>query len=230
MLQLGEVNVNEISIKSKVHRRNVYDSLNKLMEKGLVTQFVLKGEKQFRATNPNRLMTILKDKEDRLSNAIPDLINKFQTIKQEEQAYIYRGIQGYKNYMQDIIETGEDFYVIGAKGGWFDPRLRTYRLRFYKEMEKMKLNAYHLFDHEMREHINKEIESPIKHHLKQGRFLPPKASTNSAIDFFGDKIVLYTGLSPNRIDDNVVLFVIVSRQLCENMKKWFWVMWDSCKE
>ncbi|PIN79600.1 hypothetical protein COV16_03365, partial [Candidatus Woesearchaeota archaeon CG10_big_fil_rev_8_21_14_0_10_34_8] len=37
MLQLGEANVQTIAIKSKVHRRNVYDSLNKLIEKGLAS-------------------------------------------------------------------------------------------------------------------------------------------------------------------------------------------------
>lgn len=229
MLSLGEVNVNTISIKSKVHRRNVYDSLNKLMEKGLVTQFIFKGEKKFRVTDPRRLSTILKDKEDKLDTALVSMTKKFLGIKEEEQAYIYRGIQGYKNYMQDILEVGEDFYVIGAKGGWFDPRIEIFRKRFYKELKKKKLNAYHLFDYEMREHLKKDFDSPVKHHLSQGRFLPKKASTNSAIDFFGDRIVMYTGLSPNKVDDNVVLFVLISRQLTENMKKWFWFMWDACE-
>lgn len=230
MLSLGEVNVNAISVKSKVHRRNVYDSLNKLVEKGLATQFVIKGEKHFRATDPRRLTTILKDKEDKLNNALIDMTKKFLGIKKEEQAYIYRGIQGYKNYMQDILEVGEDIYVIGGKGGWFDPRLKTFRIRFYKELEKLHVNAYHLFDYEMKEHLKKEIESPVKFHLNQARFFPKKASTNSAIDFFGDRIVMYTGLNINKVDENVVIFVLISRQLCENMKKWFWVMWDSCEK
>ncbi len=41
MLSLGEVNVNEIFVKSGVHRRNVFDSLNKLIENGLATQFIV---------------------------------------------------------------------------------------------------------------------------------------------------------------------------------------------
>ncbi|MFH1850703.1 MAG: helix-turn-helix domain-containing protein [archaeon] len=98
MLQLGETNVSLISTKSRVHRRNVYDSLNKLIEKGLVSQYVVKGEKRFRATDPQRLLTILKDKEDRLSNILPEMKSKYLGVKQEEEAYIYRGVQGFKNY------------------------------------------------------------------------------------------------------------------------------------
>ncbi|MBW2990462.1 hypothetical protein KY348_02025 [Candidatus Woesearchaeota archaeon] len=230
MLQLGEANVNLIAIKSKVHRRNVYDSLNKLVEKGLVAQYVLKGEKQFRANNPNRLATIIKEKQDKLSNILPDMKKKFQVLKEEEQAYIYRGVAGFRNYMQDILDVGEDFYCIGAKGGWFDPRLRPFRIRFYRELKKKKLHAYHLFDWEMREHIKKKIESPVKEHLHEARFLPPKCSTRSAIDFFGDRIVTFTGLDINRLDDDMVQFVIISRELCDSYKKWFWLMWDACEK
>src|SRR3989338_5889080 len=197
MLQLGEANVNLIAIKSKVHRRNVYDSLNKLIEKGLASQYIVKGEKHFRATNPDRLQSILKEKEDKLDKALPEMKVRFQTLKQEEQAYIYRGIQGFRNYMQDILDVGEDVYCIGAKGGWFDPRLASFRVRFYKELTKKKLHCYHLFDHEMKEHLKKEVESPVKHHLHEARFLPPQSSTNSAIDIFGDRIVTFTGLHVN---------------------------------
>ena len=55
LLYLGEVNVNKISIKSKVHRRNVYDSLNKLIGKGLASETFIKGEKFFKAIDPERL-------------------------------------------------------------------------------------------------------------------------------------------------------------------------------
>ena len=229
LLQLGEASVQTISVKCGVHRRNVYDSLIKLSDKGLVSEYVLKGEKKFRATDPKRLTTILQEKEDHLAQALPDMLQKFQTMKHEEQAYIYRGVQGFRNYMQDILDVGEDFYCIGAKGGWFDPRLRAFRLRFYREFKKKKLHAYHLFDHEMREHIKKkELESPVHEHLEEARFLPPECSTNSAIDFFGDHIVTFTGLNINRLDDDIVQFVIISRKLCESYKKWFWLMWNSC--
>lgn len=230
MLQLGEASVNTISIKSKVHRRNVYDALTKLIDKGLAAQEVHKGEQRFRATDPARLLSILKEKEDRLAKVLPDLKRRFLAKKEGEQAYIYRGVQGFRNYMQDILDVGEDIYCIGAKGGWFDPRLASFRTRFYKELTKKKLHCYHLFDHEMREHVQKDIESPVKRHLHEARFLPKECSTNSAIDIFGDRIVTFTGLHVNRLDDDMVQFVIISRKLAESYKKWFWLMWEKCKE
>ncbi|MBI2147698.1 hypothetical protein HYU19_04435 [Candidatus Woesearchaeota archaeon] len=230
MLQLGEASVNTISIKSKVHRRNVYDALTKLIDKGLAAQYVQKGEQRFQATDPERLLTILKEKEDKLAKAIPDLKKRYLSKKEGEQAYIYRDVQGFRNYMQDILDVGEDVYCIGAKGGWFDPRLASFRARFYKELNKKKLHCYHLFDHEMRDHIKEDIESPVKIHLHEARFLPPESSTNSAIDIFGDRIVTFTGLNINKLDDDLVQFVIISQPLADSYKKWFWLMWEKCKD
>jgi predicted transcriptional regulator len=227
LLRIGESSVQKISTKSGVHRRNVYDALTKLTDKGLVAQVVLKGEKNFRVTDPQRLATILKDKEDRLAQALPQMQEQFQTIKHEEQAYIYRGVRGFRNYMQDILDVGEDFYAIGAKGGWFDPRLSAFRIRFYKEFKRKKIIGWHLFDWEMRKHVKMDIDTPVKIHKKHARFLPPKYSTNSAIDFFGDRVVTFTGLHINQLEDDLVQFVLISRKLAENYRKWFWLMWEA---
>lgn len=227
LLATGEASVQTISNKSGVHRRNVYDALTKLMEKGLASQAAHEKERHFRATDPELLMTLLKEKEDRLAHKLPEMKKQFQDIKQEEQAYIYRGVQGFRNYMQDILDVSEDFFSIGAKGGWYDPRLKAYRLRFYKELKKKKLNCYHLMDWEMRKHIKTDTESPVHEHLEQTRFLPPNASTKASIDFFGDRIVTFTGLTVNKLDDNMVEFVLISRKLCEAYKKWFWFMWEN---
>lgn len=230
LLQLGEASVQTISTKAQVHRRNVYDSLVKLTDKGLVSLAVEKGEGNYRATDPQRLLTIIKEKEDNLIKALPDLKQQYQTLPEKEQAYIYRGVQGFKNYMQDILDVGEDFYCIGAKGGWFDPRLRAFRVRFYHELRRKKLHCYHLFDHEMREHVGRAIESPVYEHLEEARFLPAECSSNCAIDFFGDRIVTFTGLRINHLDDTMVQFVLISRKLVEGYKKWFWFMWKHCAE
>ena len=230
LLQTGEASVQEISLKSKVHRRNVYDSLAKLQEKGLASQSAVKGEQNFRATSPDILMTMVQEKEDRLAAVLPELKKKFQKIPQKEQAYIYRGVEGFRNYMQDIIDAGEDFYCVGAKGGWFDPRLRAFRHRFYEELNRQKIKCHHLFDHEMREHVGTDIESPVHNHLHEARFLPKEFSTNSAIDIFADRVVTFTGLQPNDLGEDMVQFVLVSRELAESYKKWFWLMWEQAEE
>ena len=58
------------------------------------------------------------------------------------------------------------------------------------------------------------------------RFLPKEYSTNSGLHIFGDYVITYTGLTVGKIDENVVFFVIRSRALADDYRKWFWYMWD----
>jgi sugar-specific transcriptional regulator TrmB len=227
LINLNEASVQDISIKSKVHRRNVYDSLSKLIEKGLVSEVFIKGEKNFKSINPERLLNLVKEKEDKLNDVLPKLKEKFNSATQKEQAYIYRGIQGFKNYMQDILEVGEDVYCIGAKGGWYDPRLRFFRLKFYKELKNKNIKVYNLFDHEMKSIRNKE--DVFKDFPNLSKFLPKTTSTNSAIDIFGDRVVTFTGLNTYRLDDDLVQFVLISKKLADSYKTWFQFMWSKCK-
>ncbi len=63
LLKKGELSVAEISQTSGLHRTNIYDSLEKLKEKGFVA-FVLKENKQFyRATAPKIVLDYLKEKQ-----------------------------------------------------------------------------------------------------------------------------------------------------------------------
>lgn len=129
LLHTGEASVQTISLKSKVHRRNVYDSLNKLMEKGLASEVFVKGEKNFKAINPRRLLELLKEKEGKLGKFLPEMQAKYEALEEKEEAYLYRGIEGFKNYLQDILKARETVYFIGAKAFWLDPRLSTLSTR-----------------------------------------------------------------------------------------------------
>ena len=52
LLREGESTVGHISQKSEVYRRNVYDSLNRLMEKGLVFELIHTKENHYKAVDP----------------------------------------------------------------------------------------------------------------------------------------------------------------------------------
>lgn len=223
LLRMQSANISTIAIKSKVHRRNVYDSMSKLIDKGIVSELVLENEKHFKAVDPKRLMGLLKEKESILGEALPGMQRLFQQIETKEQAYVYKGIQGFRNYMQDILDVGEDVYAVAAKGGWWDPRLAAFRKRFYKELTRKKIRVFHLFDYRTK-HLIREVAKVHKHEAK---FLPMAYETTSAIDIFGDHVVTFTGLGFGKLEDDLTQFVLISRKLADSYRTWFRFMWDS---
>lgn len=226
LLQLGEASVQTISNKSKVHRRNVYDSLRKLIEKGLVSELFIKGEKNFKATNPTRLMDLLKEKEEKLSKILPELEESYQEDEGKEEAYFYRGIEGFKNYFNDILKTKETVYFIGAKAFWLDDRLKHFLPGFERERKKLKIKFMHLFDYEVKEkkpEILKLVGKPYK-------FLPKKYSSTTAVDIFGPYVVTFVGVKPGELYEEPLMFVMKSRRLADGYRKFFQFMWDNSKE
>lgn len=224
LLNIGESSVQDISNKSKVHRRNVYDSLSKLMEKGLVSEVFVKLEKNFKAIHPRRLLELLKEKEERVNKFLPEMKAKYMAAREEQAAYMYRGIEGFKNYLTDILKTRETVYFIGAKAFWLDPRLKHFLPRFQRTRKNLGIKFKHLFDHEVKfqkPEILRLVGKPYK-------FLPPKYSSQTAVDIFGDYVVTFVGVRVGYLTEEPLMFVMKSKKLADGYRKFFQCMWDGC--
>lgn len=226
LLEEGETTVGEIALKGKIHRRNVYDAINRLIHKGLVFQIFGKGENLYKPVDPAKLMELVDEKRMRLEGIMPRLEMLYKETPQHEAAYIYKGIEGFKNYLRDVLSVKEDVCFIGAKGCWFDPRMEDFLQRFLVDAKKRGITYRHLFDHEVKKqapYVPKAVGKPYK-------FLPKKYSTPSMVDIFGDHVVSFTGAGLTQISDDISIFVVVSKPMAESYKKWFQFMWDFCPE
>jgi sugar-specific transcriptional regulator TrmB len=228
LVEIGESGISDIAVAAKIHRRNAYDAIKRLIDKGLVFEIFSSKENLYNAVDPDKLTELLGEKQTLLEKSLPELKKKFHQRVAPEEAYIYRGLEGQKNIWRDVLRVGKDNFIVGAKGGWFEPRLETARLAFLKEANRKKIKFHQLFDHEIK------IQSPAFAKtwpgLLQYRFLPKEYSTNSIIHVFGDYIITYTGLELFKLHDSIVFFVIHSKDLAESYRKWFWYMWEQSKK
>ncbi|HLC90886.1 MAG TPA: helix-turn-helix domain-containing protein [Candidatus Nanoarchaeia archaeon] len=222
LIHLGESSINTISVKTNVNRSNVYDAMERLVEKGLAAGVMIKGQKHFRAAHPRRLLELLKEKQEEIEHILPDLTKKFEFHHQEEEVHFYRGIEGYKNYMFDILKEGKTYYCIGAKGMWFDPRLKFFRMKFDRERKKSNIQFKHIFDEE----VKTKSPEPLQFEKNRYKFLPKKYCSNLTIEFFGDYTVIYTGEDYGKLKEKPTLFVLKSKEIADGFKKLFQFMWD----
>lgn len=224
LVEHGEATVSEIATGAQIHRRNAYDAIERLIDKGLCFQIISQKESRYNAVDPGKLLEFFAEKRERLEKVLPELKKKFEEREAPEEAYIYRGHEGQKNVWRGVLRVGEDSYFIGAKGGWYDPRLEASRAAFFREANRKKIKFIQLFDHEVQEkipHFPKHFEGTLQY-----RFLPKEYSTNSGLHVFGDYIMTYTGLSILKTSEHTVFFGIKSKDLAESYRTWFWYMWD----
>lgn len=222
LITYGGSGVSTIALRSKVHRSNAYDALHRLIEKGLVYEVFGQRETTYEAVDPGKLLELFKEKERKLEGALPSLLQKFQKHRPPERAYIFKGPEGVKNYLREILKEGKDVYSFAAKGAWFDPRIESFTQWFLKEAKKKNIKYFHIFDHEVKEFLEKVPRAVGKPY----KFLPKEYSTISCIDVFGDHVVTYTGLHLGKLDDDITVFVMVSPELAESYRTWWKMMWD----
>jgi len=225
LLDLKEAKVGELSLKTKIHRRNVYDSMHRLIDKGLVFSVLSGSETLYSPVDPDKLMELIKEKELILQSVLPELREKHEKKENNQEVYIYKGMEGFKNYMRNILKTGEDTYFIGGKLIWVDTQLKIFSEQFFKEAKRKNIKFQGVFDAEVK---NKGQEA-LKNFSKPHKFLPPKYSTGSAIIIFGDYVVTYTGLKLKKMDKNITIFVMRDKDLAKTYRAWFQFIYNNCK-
>ncbi|MFH1712802.1 MAG: hypothetical protein ABH896_01260, partial [Candidatus Jacksonbacteria bacterium] len=214
-----------IANKSKIHRRNVYDTLKKLIERGLVFEVMHKAEDHFKAADPDKLMEIVAKKEKALAKIMPELTETYRQIDHNEDVYIYKGIEGWKNNMQDILQYKPlEVYYIDAKAPWLDPRLRQPFLEFAQKARAKKIKFYILFDP-----AAKKSALELKKHLGdlEYKFLPKGYSTSCNTQIYNNRVEILSNISLNKFDAGSTTTFIINQNTADAFRTWFWFLWDS---
>lgn len=222
LLKYGKASVSQISDDCGIHRRNIYDTLNHLLAKGLVSEIVGLEGNQYLPVHPKKLNEILKEKEIELGNIMPELEKMYQSDPHTESVCIYKGVEGWKNYLRDVLETGEDLYTIGGNGAWSDERIKTFLTDFLKKAEEKKIKFHMLYAAEE----SKVPKSILQTTEGRHKFLPKKYFNNSAIEIFGDFVVIFSNIIDQKIDNNATLTVIKNRNVANAFRIWFKMIWD----
>jgi sugar-specific transcriptional regulator TrmB len=91
LLKNGQSSVNQLSEKVSLHRPNIYDYLQKLVDKGLVNYSTEENVKRFSAVEPEKLLEFIQAKEDILRNHLQEFKKIQNTSEEEIKVEVYKG-------------------------------------------------------------------------------------------------------------------------------------------
>lgn len=221
LLSEGELSVSKIAARASINRRNVYDSLNRLIEKGVVFEILQGDENRYQAVDPKKLMELLKEKEQKLEQIMPELEAMYEEKRHDDATYVYRGIEGWKNYMRELLRIGGPVYTIGAKGAWSDQRISTFYEQFAKEAKRKNIQFYCLYDD-----IGHKAASNVLE-MSENKFFSSTDSTSSAIEILKDRVIIFSNIGGTEIDEGATYTVIVNQKIAESFTIWFKLLWDA---
>lgn len=223
LLSTGKTSVSQISVNANIHRRNIYDAINRLVQKGLVSPIFQKGENQYQAVHPDKLIEIVKEKENKLSAILPELRKKYGEDSTEEAAYIYKGKEGFKNYVRDVLRLEEDLYSLGAKG-LLHNLSKELSKDLWQAVKQKKFKTHTLYDPKTKA----LLPEVIKNEGGLKKILPPEYATDGVLDIFGDHVVTFANVEIGQVFDDTTIFVMINKQLAESYRTWFKFIWDKC--
>ncbi|MBI1935618.1 hypothetical protein HYS31_04195 [Candidatus Woesearchaeota archaeon] len=218
LLDLGSSSLNQIHEKTGIERRNIYDILNKLIERGLAGYVIENSRKVYSISHPKKILGHVEEKKqelDRIKEEInaelPAMLERHDSKKSKINAQIYRGPNGVKAIYEDILNYKEHYFIGG--GRYVMKSMPNYWNNFNLRRIKAKIKFYNLVRYELKDEIKKLKYEQIK-------VLPREFSLNPNVIFiWGDKVanVLF--------EEEFFAFVIESRKIAENYKKYHKFLW-----
>lgn len=103
LLELGEATIAQITQKAKIKRSTVYEMLDLLKEKGLISQSQRKKRPIFVAENPERMIESFEQKKKQLESAMPELLAVMNLLDKKPKIRYFEGLAGVKEVFEDTL-------------------------------------------------------------------------------------------------------------------------------
>lgn len=225
LLDLGSTTTGALIKKSKISASKVYNILERLAHKGLVSHIIKQKTKYFQATDPKRLLEYLAEKEKALGEqkkniqkVLPQLLAK-QQEKAEQEVEMYKGLAGVRNMFYSIlddVQQGEAYDVIGA--GWGYEREESVRMflgEYHERRAHKGITANLLFNFE-----TYRAAASLGYKRCTIKPMPQELISTSQIMIFKDKMFIILWKK------DPLGFVIKDRELRDDFKRYFDVLWN----
>jgi sugar-specific transcriptional regulator TrmB len=222
LLELGSSSAGQIIQKTGLHRAVVYDLLERLIEKGVVGHVIMGRKKFFEATNPERLLETLKEKEQRLATILPKLV-ELAKFKTKLEVKIYKGKEGIKTVFEDIVTHKPTEWLSLGSGGETYQVMPYYLEQFHKRRIKEKIKVRGLMLHTPI--AQKRGKQLTKLAFTQIKYLPKNFLTPTVINIYNDRTALYS-ITKEKIP---FIILIENKELTTSFREYFEWLWNISK-
>lgn len=224
VLELGISTIHKIQEKTGIERRNIYDILNKLIERGFISHTTEKGKRTYQTTHPDKILGEIKEKEEalkQLKKQMPQIRDLFQISRPDIRAEVFRGNESLKALMDEILDYKESYWI-GGNSGVEKTNLRIWFRHWMERRVKQKHILYDLADHGtyLKGLEPNNIAKHKRNYYKQF-WLPKKLKSPMLIAIFGNKVaqILWSEQS--------FAFVLDSKEIKESFMKYFHYFWKN---
>ena len=221
LLDSGSATAGIVIKKAGLHRATTYQVLQRLQEKGLASSVIEDGRQHFEAASPERLLDVLREREEALIAELPKL-KAMRTVEKQEVA-VYRGVRGIRSALDAMLSE------IGGGGQYFDfgvsgllrEVMGPYWYTFQARKRKLKVISCVIFNQEL---LQKNPQF-FREYYGKARFHPKENASLTDTMIYNDTVMLliWTAHPP-------IAVVIKNADNAKSYRNQFEMMWKAAKK
>ena len=230
LLEKGEATSGPLIQTIGINSSKVYESLERLEKKGLVSYVKKANKKYFQATEPERLLDyidekkrLLDEEKKEVQKIIPELEVKRKTSKGElQEATIYQGLKGYKTLLENMLnELNPNGKYMAFASGKLKEVLGPYWFIFQKKKKKFSIKSKCIWDPKVRRQ-----KAYLAEYQGTGRFIST-GSYLSPVDvwIYNDKVIQVSYTTKP-----IFAVLIRSKGLVQSYRELFETIWRTGKK
>ncbi len=214
LLELGKAQAGILSRKTGIHRRSVYDALERLIKKGLASYIKENDKRYYLPTDPKRVQEIIDEQKNEVYDILPGLQARFMEQAQKQETVFYRGKEGIKTIFEDQIRDGREVYIIGASHQAKE-LLRFYLPHYTDKRIKKKIKLHALY-------AGEKHTAAVP--LAEVRYLPATFASLASTSIYGDKVAIVVWMQ------EPVGILIKQPEVAKAFKNYFELLWKMGKK
>ncbi|MBI5158580.1 hypothetical protein HY992_00490 [Candidatus Micrarchaeota archaeon] len=147
LLSSGSLSAYEIASKTGIYRPNVYDKLETLLSKGLVSYVTRNSKKYFIAAEPEKIEEYLneeagrlEDSKEKLKSILPQLSAMAGFPKISTKVEVFEGREGLKVFLTDIMRTAKEVLITGIDDSKYRDALPAFMPKYFECLKSRKIS------------------------------------------------------------------------------------------
>lgn len=221
LIELGNSTVGPISKKTKLQPSKVYETIEKLKEKGLVSYTIVSKTKYFQASDPKEILNLFEEKKRRFKDIVEELEKKQKYAKFQQTSIVHEGFKSFQamfNWIADILTSKDYYYAFSFREEYYNPATFLLLKKFHQKLEKKKVDDRLIGYQDFKKAIKKTFEDNKNFKIRFTKNLWP-----SVVIIFKDRTIhLVWGERPTAIE-------VISQQIHDQYKEFFLEIWKSSK-
>lgn len=213
LLEISEGNVTEIAKRTGIHRRNVYDILQRLANKGLVSYIAVEGVKKYVANNPQRLIELVEEKKKMISEEMPKLHQMFSQNAERKSTQFLIGKNGIRYVLDEQLRMKKEILVLGGSYE-AEEMMKFYFPKFHNMRKERKIRMRMIYSGKSQ---LKKQNLPIFDFKK----MPEGKGGDIAVNIYGDNTALIMWN-----EKNPFAILIHEKAVADNFKDYFEFIWS----